>query len=115
MYKISVCVITRYPVGKSRVMFGKILIFYVSSLRHVPPQNCQSKLLLKPIFFAAVKNIKRQHLVELKALANPPVLVKLTLECVCILMGEKVSGWADIRKVIDLFVYLCLVFVLLSF
>ena len=50
---------------------------------------------------AAVKNIKRQHLVELKALANPPLLVKLTLECVCILLGEKVTGWGEIRKVIS--------------
>ena len=49
----------------------------------------------------AVKNIKRQHLVELKALANPPLLVKLTLECVCSMLGENVTGWGDIRRVSD--------------
>jgi dynein heavy chain 1 len=47
-----------------------------------------------------VKSIKRQHLVEVRSMANPPVLVKLALESICLLLGENASDWKSIRAVI---------------
>ena len=49
---------------------------------------------------ASVKSIKRQQLVEIRAFANPPRLVKMALECVCILLGETVLDWKSIRTII---------------
>ena len=37
---------------------------------------------------AAVKSIRKQHLVEVRSKANPPPLIKMALESVCILRGE---------------------------
>ncbi|XP_047110792.1 dynein heavy chain, cytoplasmic isoform X1 [Schistocerca piceifrons] len=48
----------------------------------------------------AVKSIRRQHLVEVRSMANPPVLVKLALESICLLLGENASDWKSIRAVI---------------
>jgi dynein heavy chain 1 len=48
----------------------------------------------------AVKSIKRQHLVEVRSMANPPLLVKLALESICLLLGENASDWKSIRAVI---------------
>jgi dynein heavy chain 1 len=36
---------------------------------------------------AAVKDIKKQQLVEVRALANPPLPVKMALESICVLLG----------------------------
>ena len=47
----------------------------------------------------AVKSIKRQHLVEIRALANPPQLVKLALESICLLIGEAVTDWKSIKSI----------------
>lgn len=33
-------------------------------------------------------------------MANPPVLVKLALESICLLLGENASEWRSIRAVI---------------
>jgi len=35
-----------------------------------------------------------------RALARPPNPVKLTLEAVVILLGEKTTDWSEIRKII---------------
>ena len=51
-------------------------------------------------FFAAVKAIKREHLVEIRALRNPPKLVKTALESVCLLLGEPSTDWKEIRSII---------------
>ncbi|OAF64095.1 hypothetical protein A3Q56_08198, partial [Intoshia linei] len=48
----------------------------------------------------AVKSIKRQHLVELRSMSNPPALVKLALESICSMMGETVTDWRSIRAFI---------------
>lgn len=50
--------------------------------------------------FIAVSSIKRQHLVEVKAMANPPAAVKLALESICLLLGEETSDWKRIRTVV---------------
>ncbi|XP_046600571.1 dynein heavy chain, cytoplasmic isoform X5 [Neodiprion lecontei] len=48
----------------------------------------------------AVKGIKRQHLVEIRSMANPPAIVKLALESICLLLEENASDWKQIRAVI---------------
>ena len=57
----------------------------------------------EPALIAAqtsVKSIKKRDLDEIRNLARPPNNVKLTLECVAILLGEKKIEWADIRKLL---------------
>ncbi|XP_065175263.1 cytoplasmic dynein 1 heavy chain 1-like [Sycon ciliatum] len=48
----------------------------------------------------AVRDIKRNHLVEMRTMTNPPRLVKLTLEAVCGMLGEPTSDWKAIRGII---------------
>jgi dynein heavy chain 1 len=47
----------------------------------------------------AVKSIKKQHLVEVRSMANPPGAVQMALESVCLLLGERVDSWKAIRQV----------------
>ena len=51
-------------------------------------------------FLAAVKSIKKQHLVEVRSMGNPPPAVKLALESICLLLGEQAAEWRTIRGVI---------------
>ncbi|KAF2279064.1 uncharacterized protein EI97DRAFT_465408 [Westerdykella ornata] len=48
----------------------------------------------------SVQNIKRQHLTEVRSMANPPAGVKLALEAVCTLLGHKSTSWKDIQSVV---------------
>jgi dynein heavy chain 1, cytosolic len=48
----------------------------------------------------AVKSIKRQHLVELRAMVNPPAAVKLGLESICLILNQETSDWKVIRGII---------------
>ncbi|KAL8693410.1 MAG: hypothetical protein Q9218_001759 [Villophora microphyllina] len=48
----------------------------------------------------SVSNIKRQHLTEVRSLANPPTGVKLALEAVCTLLGHKVDNWRTIQAIV---------------
>ncbi|GAB6020623.1 Dynein heavy chain, cytoplasmic [Chamberlinius hualienensis] len=48
----------------------------------------------------AVKSIKKQHLVEIRSMANPPVAVKMALEAICLMLGEAATDWKAIRSVI---------------
>ena len=41
-----------------------------------------------------------EDLDEIKNLARPPNNVKLTLECVAIMLGERKVEWADVRKLL---------------
>lgn len=50
--------------------------------------------------FLAVKEIKKQNLVEVKSLPSPPPAVKLAIESVCTLLGEKDLDWKAMRGVI---------------
>lgn len=56
--------------------------------------------LLHSLTFTAVKGIKKKDLVEVKSMNNPPPVVKLTLESICLLLGEQVSDWKSLRAVI---------------
>jgi len=49
---------------------------------------------------AAVKSIKKQHLVEIRSMGNPPTPVKLALESICLLLGENAQDWKAIRSVV---------------
>ena len=48
----------------------------------------------------AVKSIKKQHLVELRAMVNPPAAVKLGLESICLILNQETSDWKVIRSII---------------
>lgn len=48
----------------------------------------------------SVKNIKRQHLTEVRSMGNPPAGVKLALESVCTLLGHKVDSWKTIQGIV---------------
>ncbi|WFC97966.1 hypothetical protein MYAM1_000686 [Malassezia yamatoensis] len=50
---------------------------------------------------AAVSNIKKQQLTELRSLNNPPAPVKLTMESVCILLGhDRLDGWKSVQAIL---------------
>ncbi len=48
----------------------------------------------------SVKGIKKKDLDEVRNLARPPQNVVLTLECVAIMLGEKKTAWADVKKLL---------------
>jgi dynein heavy chain 1, cytosolic len=50
---------------------------------------------------ASVRGIKKRDLDEVRNLARPPNNVKLTLECVAIMLGETKTEWADVRKMLS--------------
>lgn len=52
------------------------------------------------LMLIAVKSIKKQHLVEVRSMANPPAAVKLALESICLLLGESTTDWKQIRSII---------------
>lgn len=49
---------------------------------------------------SAVSNIKRQHLQEVRTMANPPEAVKLAMESVCTLLGHKIDNWRTVQGII---------------
>lgn len=49
---------------------------------------------------AAVGNIKKQHLSEVRSMANPPETVKLAMESACILLGNQVESWKTVQSII---------------
>ncbi|KAJ3322044.1 hypothetical protein HDV06_003645 [Boothiomyces sp. JEL0866] len=48
----------------------------------------------------SVSNIKKQHLTEVRSMQNPPAVVKMTMEAVCILLGNKVESWKSVIAVL---------------
>ncbi|KAJ2368973.1 dynein heavy chain, partial [Coemansia sp. RSA 2610] len=48
----------------------------------------------------AVSNIKKQHLTEVRAMANPPAAVKLAMDGVCTLLGHRAPDWKALQGVI---------------
>ena len=49
---------------------------------------------------SSVKGNKKRDLDEIQNLGRPPVNVKLTLECVAIMLDQKSVEWADVRKLL---------------
>ncbi|XP_050421392.1 dynein heavy chain, cytoplasmic isoform X3 [Adelges cooleyi] len=64
----------------------------MADLAHVEPAVLDAQ--------QAVKEIKKQQLVEVRSMANPPAVVKLALESICLLLGENASDWKSIRAVV---------------
>lgn len=50
---------------------------------------------------SSVSNIKKSNLDEIRRLQQPPDVIKNTLYCVLVLIGQKNESWAEIRKVIS--------------
>ncbi|XP_027203133.2 dynein heavy chain, cytoplasmic isoform X1 [Dermatophagoides pteronyssinus] len=48
----------------------------------------------------AVQSIKKQNLVEVKSMTNPPPAVKLAMESICLLLGESTTDWKVIRSIL---------------
>jgi len=67
-------------------------LVYLHLLAYLPPPPS-----FTPLHRVAVKGIKKQNLTEMRALANPPNAVKLALESVCTLLGEKDVDWKSLR------------------
>ncbi|KAI9460162.1 dynein heavy chain protein 1 [Lactarius psammicola] len=49
---------------------------------------------------SAVSSIKRQHLQEVRTMANPPEAVKSAMESVCTILGHKIDGWRTVQGII---------------
>ncbi len=49
---------------------------------------------------SAVSSIKRQHLQEVRTMANPPDAVKSTMESVCTVLGHKIDSWRTVQGII---------------
>ena len=47
-----------------------------------------------------MKGIKKSHLVEVRALNNPPDTVKMAMESILLLIGEPNTDWRSIRQAI---------------
>ena len=65
--------------------------WFSSALSH--PTRCWSYPL-------AVKSIKKQQLVEVRSLANPPKAVKMAMESICLLIGDPTTDWRSIRTIL---------------
>ncbi|WWC73019.1 uncharacterized protein I206_106984 [Kwoniella pini CBS 10737] len=49
---------------------------------------------------AAVGNIKKQHLSEVRSMANPPEAVKLAMESACSVLGHQIDSWRAVQGII---------------
>ena len=47
-----------------------------------------------------MKSIKKQQLVEVRTLPNPPRMVKMAMESICLLIGEPTTDWKSIRSIL---------------
>ncbi|KAJ9053275.1 dynein heavy chain [Entomophthora muscae] len=48
----------------------------------------------------SVRNIKKNHLTEVRSMANPPLPVKIAMESVCTLLGHKIEGWKTVQGIL---------------
>ncbi|KAL3233826.1 hypothetical protein RNJ44_03866 [Nakaseomyces bracarensis] len=58
---------------------------------------------IKPVLDAAqqgVKNIKKEHIIEMRSLNKPPLGVRLILAAVCKLLGYSFNEWKEIQSII---------------
>ncbi|KIR72005.1 dynein heavy chain 1, cytosolic [Cryptococcus deuterogattii CA1014] len=49
---------------------------------------------------AAVGNIKKQHLSEVRSMANPPEAVKMAMESACTVLGHQIDSWRTVQGII---------------
>ncbi|XP_026688130.1 dynein heavy chain, cytoplasmic-like, partial [Diaphorina citri] len=79
-------------IEKQTVEIAQKRVFVMEDLAQVEPAVMDAQ--------QAVKEIKKQQLVELRSMANPPSVVKLALESICLLLGENATDWKAIRAVV---------------
>ena len=48
----------------------------------------------------SVSEIKKQHLTEIRSMANPPLLIKQTMECICLMLGQKPDTWKTVQQIV---------------
>ncbi|KAI9204677.1 dynein heavy chain [Polychytrium aggregatum] len=48
----------------------------------------------------SVSNIKKNHLTEVRSMANPPESVRIAVESVCVLLGHKVDSWKTVQGIL---------------
>ncbi|KAF9586482.1 hypothetical protein BGW38_004001 [Lunasporangiospora selenospora] len=48
----------------------------------------------------AVKDINKAQLTEVRTMSNPPELVKMTMESVCTLLGNRIDGWKTVQGIL---------------
>lgn len=48
----------------------------------------------------AVSGIRKAQLVEVRSMASPPNAVKVAVEAICLLLGEKAPDWKAIRALL---------------
>lgn len=48
----------------------------------------------------AIKGIKKQHLVEVCSIANPPEAIKLAMESVCTTLGYHIKNWKSVQTIL---------------
>ncbi|KAI8361054.1 dynein heavy chain [Mortierella sp. GBAus27b] len=48
----------------------------------------------------AVMDVKRNQLTEVRAMGNPPEMVKMAMESVCTILGNKLDGWKSVQAII---------------
>lgn len=49
---------------------------------------------------AAVQNIRKQHLTEVRSMSNPPEAVKVAMESACIVLGHKIDSWKSVQGIL---------------
>nr|XP_018911901.1 PREDICTED: dynein heavy chain, cytoplasmic [Bemisia tabaci] len=79
-------------IEKQTVEIAQKREFVMADLAQVEPAVIEAQ--------QAVKEIRKQQLVEVRSMANPPAVVKLALESICLLLGESANDWKAIRAVV---------------
>ncbi|SCV03614.1 LANO_0G05204g1_1 [Lachancea nothofagi CBS 11611] len=86
---------------EATVGIRKILEVQEKELTSRRAQIVKDLALVEPEILEAqrgVNNIKKQHMTEIRSMFNPPNNVKLTLEAVCIILGQSLKEWKDIQQ-----------------
>ncbi|EUB63753.1 Cytoplasmic dynein 1 heavy chain [Echinococcus granulosus] len=78
--------------GKQREYIKEKRALVVEELSQVEPAVNDAK--------QAVEGIRKKDIQEIKAMRNPPPAVKMALEAICLLLGEKSTEWRQILTVI---------------
>lgn len=52
------------------------------------------------LFVPAVEGIRKRDIQEIRAMKNPPPVVKMAVESICLLLGEASTDWNQILKIL---------------
>ena len=79
-----------------KVKIASIVYMYITIFPS--PFGCVSLARMHTRAPAAVKSIKKEHLQEVRRLPNPPTAVKLAVESIVTLLGERELDWRAARQ-----------------